>query len=311
MICPFCNSHIQDDLEICPACRKQLSGAHYDDKPEYTFCKQCGSLLKEGDVTCPSCGMYCDEHDMGPVISSVNIPELDPGATNALPRIDSAIPKEDVEDEVVKTPVKPYAVAGGLAVLFVTVLALAIVHPWDPAAYYGRPDQPLDFSENGPAQIESLAGQDKKAQSQSLMENIDPYDVLNSSYLKIIELSESVDEIQLRFRNFGFSDNQDEIDKAYKETRLIAIDISNEINHLKSFNFTGTDYEPQRQKLMKLANFLRNRVDGYSSAWGVSKDSKNREADRQKIESHIQTARTNQGSFDEIKAQCEPKRFDG
>ncbi len=307
MICPYCHSHIKDGLETCPACRKQLSSSVVEERRDSHFCKQCGARLSSTDVTCPSCGMYRDVRDLTPSVSEVKLPELDPGETNAIPRIDSAIPDEDVSEEGKTTSLKPFAVAGILAVVVVTVFTLVIAHPWDPAAYYGRPQEPVDFTKSGPAQIDSLSGQDKKAQTEDLLANSSPYEILNDSYNTIIELNDRVDALQLKFRDYGFSDNDEEIESCAKESRLIAIDVSNEITKINNLNFTGTPYEEQKLKLVKLANLLRNRVDGYSSAWNASKNSSNREADRSMIESYIKKARANQASFNDFVLQAKPQ----
>ncbi len=310
MICPYCHSHIDDGLEVCPACRKKITVQEIAEKKDPVFCKQCGTLLKDTDVTCPSCGMYCKAKHMSVPSVSMNIPAIDPGATSSIPRIESAIPEEDPQKESKSTSLKPFAVAGGLAVVFVTVLVLIITHPWDPAAYYGRPDQPVDFTKAGPGQIDSLTGQDKKAQAEENITEGNPYEVLTEAYDTLIKLSEDVDGIQLKFRDYGFSNNQQEIEKASKETRLVAIDISNEIAKINNYNFYGTPYESQKEELVKLGNFLRNRIDGYTSAWRASKNSADREADRKKIESYIEKAHANQASFDELKVRCRPHRVE-
>ncbi len=308
MICPYCNSHINDGLEVCPACRKKLHVARLEESNSVSFCRQCGSLLRPDDVTCPGCGMYCDGRENVPPVANMAIPELDPSATNALPRIESAIPDEDETEESKPTSVKPFAVAGILAVVFVTLFALIIVHPWNPAAYYGRPSEPLDFSTAGPGQIEALSGQDKKAQSEAVLSSADPYDILAEEYDRVVELAKQVDGIQMKFRNYGFSDNQEEITAAAKETRLIAIDISNEIAKINNMSFTGTPYEDQRLDLVKLSNLLRNRIDGYTSAWKISKESTNKQLDKQRIEAQIEKARANQAAFDELAVRAKPKQ---
>ncbi len=306
MICPYCNSHINDGLEVCPACRKKLYVEHGEPVNSPTFCKQCGSLLGPDDITCPGCGMYCDGREPAPALSNMAIPELDPGATNALPRIESAIPDEDELEESTSTSIKPFAVAGILAVVFVTLFALIIVHPWNPAAYYGRPTEPLDFSTAGPGQIETLSGQDKKAQSEAILTNNDPFEILTTEYNAIMEFAQKVDGIQMKFREYGFSDNETEIANAAKETNLLAIDISNEIAKINNLSFTGSPYEDQRLDLVKLANLLRNRIDGYTAAWNVTKESTNKELDRQRIEAQIEKARANQGAFDEMAIRVKP-----
>ncbi len=310
MICPYCHSHIKDGLEICPACRKKIRDAVVEESRQASFCKQCGARLSDTDVTCPSCGMYRDVHDVVPTVADFQIPELDPSETNALPRIESAIPDEDTDKESKSTAVKPFAFAGILAIIVVTVFTLIITHPWDPAAYYGRPQKPVDFSNAGPGQIEALSGQDKKAQTEELLSDSSPYEILTENYDNLLELNDQVDAIQLKFRDYGFSDNQDEIDAAAKDTRLVAIEISNEITKINNLNFTGTPYEDQKLKLVKLGNLLRNRVDGYSAAWNATKTSSNREADRKKIENFIQKARANQASFDNLKLQAKPQQVD-
>ncbi len=310
MICPYCHSHIKDGLEICPACRKKIGVAVVEEARETSFCKQCGARLSETDVTCPSCGMYRDVRESTPTVMDAQIPELDPGATNAIPRIESAIPDDDPDEESKSAPIKPFAVAGILAIVVVTVFTLIIAHPWDPAAYYGRPQEPVDFSKSGPAQIDSLAGQDKKSQMEELLDNASPYEILTENYDRLIELNNQVDAIQLKFRDYGFSDNQEEIDAAAKETRLIAIEISNEITKINNMNFTGTPYEKQKLELVKLGNFLRNRIDGYSAAWNASKNSSNREKDRKTIENYIQKARSNQASFEDLKLKAKPQLVD-
>ncbi len=310
MNCPYCNTQIKDGVEVCPACRRRISNEVNEGMGSVAFCKQCGARLGKDDITCPSCGMYRDKSEIAPPISNINLPELDPSATNTLPRIESAIPDEDAESERTSTPIKPFAVAGALAVVVVTVFTLIITHPWNPAAYYGRPQEPLDFTKSDHAQIDSLSGQDKKAQSEEMLTNADPYEILSTAYDRIIELAGQVDDIQLKFRDYGFSDSQEEIDEAAKQTKLVAIEISNEISKLNNLNFGGTKYESQRVELIKLANFLRNRIDGYSSAWNATKNSSNREADRSKIESYIQKARANQASFDDIKIQVKPQKIE-
>ena len=307
MICPNCHSHIKDGLDICPACRKKIDTPVAEEKSKSAFCKQCGARLSDSDITCPSCGMYRDDRDLTPSVTDINVPELDPGATNAIPRIDSAIPDEDLNEEEKKAPLKPFAVAGILAVVVVTVFTLIIAHPWDPAAFYGRPQEPVDFSQSGPGKIEALSGQDKKAQTDELLSTSSPYEILSESYDKLIELNDKVDAIQLKFRDYGLSDNQEEIEAAAKETRLVAIEVSNEISKINNLNFTGTAYESQKLQLVKLGNLLRNRVDGYTSAWNASKNSTNRAQDRNKIESYIQKARANQAAFDDLKIQAKPQ----
>ena len=310
MICPYCHSHIKDGLEICPACRKKIGDAVVEESKQTSFCKQCGARLSDSDVTCPSCGMYREMRDVVPPVADLQIPELDPSDTNTIPRIESAIPDEDADEESKSTAMKPFAVAGILAIVVVTVFTLIIAHPWDPAAYYGRPQVPVDFSNSGPAQIDALSGQDKKAQTEDLLSNSTPYEILTENYDRLLELNDQVDAIQLKFRDYGFSDNQEEIDAAAKDTRLVAIEISNEITKINNLNFTGTPYENQKLELVKLGNLLRNRVDGYSAAWNASKNSSNREADRKKIENFIQKARANQASFDDMKLQAKPQQVD-
>ncbi|WP_169726182.1 zinc ribbon domain-containing protein [Atopobium fossor] len=57
MICPYCGTHIADDLSVCPACHSTLELTMRLPKLDGTYCKTCGALIPNDMSSCPSCGM--------------------------------------------------------------------------------------------------------------------------------------------------------------------------------------------------------------------------------------------------------------
>ena len=122
--------------------------------------------------------------------------------THSMARIQSAIPptpEDGYHDDAAMERFPRWRVILLAAVASVLVVgggALAIFRPWDPDAYVTHATEDADTSMEGfPGFVQSLSGQDKKANAgSSAGEVVTPADMVTESYQRLGALSEQADE---------------------------------------------------------------------------------------------------------------------
>lgn len=342
MICPVCGTHIQDNSRVCPACRATLVKTEAGARAESTFCRRCGALVPAHERYCPSCGMPTTPEGTKPASCGIPEPKAsssrldslladpaqtgktrpidDPDQTHSIPRVESAVPGEPEagaagqHDHMPRT--RAILLAAVAAVVVVGGLALAIVHPWDPDAYSTRAKTAADTSKAGyPGAITSLAGQDSEAATTQTLSGDDAtYLQLKDDYDTLGDIASSLDESESLFTKIATSGSAEERQEASDDASALSIRLSNVIDDIGSADVSSGTYADERDDLLTLGNWLRNRADALTEAWSRSAESADPAADASYITSPVEKQQNDDGKdtyaslFDENYKNFEPQK---
>lgn len=260
------------------------------------WCPGCGALLPPGVDVCPKCGssVRADEPPAPPArpTRDLDLPDIgatgevgtsDAEETGVITRIESALPSvDDASSPVSRSDRMPrtraFLLAGLLAVLVVGGAAVLITHPWDPSATRISATTPADTSMSGfPGFLETLVGQDgSRAEEAQTLEQ-----ALEDAHDSLGELSGRVDESERLLRSDGVLSSTSSEDRAagLEAARAISIEVSNLINDVTSLDSGEEGVSETVDHLETLGNWLRNRCDALTEAWGISADSADPSAD--------------------------------
>lgn len=301
MICPACGGRVPDGSLCCPRCNEPIDSTQRIALTDASWCPGCGALLPPGADVCPKCGSSVrpEGAEAAPArpTRDLDLPDIgstgelgdDAGAeeTGVITRIESALPSvDDASSPVSRSDRMPrtraFLLAGLLAVLVVGGAAVLITHPWDPSATRISATTPADTSMSGfPGFLETLVGQDgsRAGEAQTLAS------ALASAHDSLGELSGRVDESERLLRSEGVLSSTSAEDRAagLSEARSISIDVSNLINDVSALDDGSEGVSEKVDHLETLGNWLRNRCDALTGAWGISAESGDPAADADKI----------------------------
>jgi RNA polymerase subunit RPABC4/transcription elongation factor Spt4 len=294
VICPHCNSVVDDNALVCPACHADLDGTASIPKLANDYCPSCGALVPEDASACPKCGMPHVpreplENPRRQLAMSIPDPaneedglgrDVSADVTNALPRIESAIPsEEDVKNDVRREKplrMRVIVVAVVASALLVTGTVLAITHPWDPNALNQRATEDADTSLAGfPGTVDKLSGQDSTGEDDTEILTADEYtyNLLNGYHEDLGSLYDRVQASEERLRTDGITSDEAERQAGKAECDAIAIDVSNLITKIQSVDVTSGTYATSLSELVTMANYLRNEVDACVESWNLDVES--------------------------------------
>lgn len=279
--CPHCGAVVADDAVVCPACHTELDLTVTLPRLAGSYCPSCGSLVPEGAAACPSCGMLVEAPPVRPPAPEGDDADEAPVAeeTNRLPRIESAVPsEEDLRDPYLREhPIRMRAVVVSIAACLAVVggAVLLITHPWDPNAFSSRATAPADTSQAGfPGAIDSLTGQDSRGGSGEVKSGDEAtYETLSSAYASFGDLSKKLDDSIELLESRGFSGDAKERQEGQSAAVAIGVEISNAISDVQNADTTSGTYATQKEELVKMGNWLRNRYDIVSAAWSQAASS--------------------------------------
>lgn len=310
--CPVCHSEIPTGATVCPACHADLSVTRVMPRLQGSFCASCGALVPEGADACPKCGApfvrVSSASKVASRVPSVDGPEVQeesPGQTNVMPRIESALPAEpDPEAEALYgrehlPRTKTLLVAAVASLIVVGGGILLITHPWNPNQWDTRATTAADVSHAGyPGEVERLSGQDKTTGAQSVLSaDEQTYSDLIAAYTELGELSASADELESELDELGCSGTQTERSQAASDAEQLSLDISNLATTISGIETSTTGmYTTERENLVTLASWLRNRIEALESSWQISAASENPAQDSESILAPMEGNRASDGS---------------
>lgn len=276
--CPHCGAVVADDAVVCPACHAELDLTASLPRLTGSYCPSCGALVPEGSSSCPKCGMWIDARPAPRrgrrVQATVGEDSTAPDQTNELPRFESAVPSEkDLRDPYLREhPVRLRAVfvAAAACVAIVGGAVLLLAHPWDPDAFSIRATTPADTSQAGfPGTVDTLKGQDSKGAGDGDVKSGDEttYEALSSAYTELGKLSGRLDDSVKLLEEKGFSGTAKERQDGQQKAATLGVEISNCISDIQGTDTTSGAYEDEKEELLKMGNWLRNRSDIVSGAW--------------------------------------------
>lgn len=267
------------------------------------WCPSCGSAVGWEDEVCPHCGLPL-EGEWGAPLPQKEVPdepeELTEGSleelseeaadTRVIPRIESAIPPEDDSESMVAAHEEMPTIgrilfAGVLAIAMVWGLVLTITQPWEPSPEPQRATEEADTSMAGfPGTVESLSGQDNGGEVIATLTGDDAtYAELVELYDKLGRYAARADESEALFAQIGFGPDKDARANAKRECEALAIDVSNVMANLGQIDMSSGTYVVDRDNLVNLGSWLRNRVDALKQAWIASAESNDPVADETAI----------------------------
>lgn len=269
------------------------------------WCPSCGSAVGWHDEVCGHCGMPLEEEWVIPpsaVAEAAAQKVEETGSEHEAPeetveerdvaQIESAIPGgDDPTSKVAALEVIPrtsrFLVAAVASIIFVCGVALAITHPWDADAYSIKATKEKDTSMAGfPGTVESLSGQDSDEDDtmEIVTEEDALYAELTDAYEKLGRYAQRADESRTIFDEAAFGDDADARTNGRREVEALAIDVSNVIESLGELEMSSDLYAEDKEHLLTLGNWLRNRVDALNAAWAAVEQSSDPAADREQIE---------------------------
>ncbi|MBP3892972.1 MAG: zinc ribbon domain-containing protein [Atopobiaceae bacterium] len=305
MICPTCGTHIPDGSLRCPACHASVGVTMAMPSLQGRWCPSCGSGVSWDDEVCPSCGMPL-EAEWGSYSKSKS-PEVDAetpteddgdvesdeaSETRSIPRIESAIPPEDdsesrskLHERLPRTRV--FVVAALAAALVVSGLVAFVTRPWDEDKGSGRATVEADTSMAGfPGTVDSLSGQDSSgSQDAGLSGDELTLFQLNDCYDKLGKYAERANGSEAQFDELAFAPDVEVRMQGKREVDLLAVDVSNLVSEVSQIDVSSGQYVEEREHMLSLANWLRNRVDTLAAAWKASYESSDPAADAERIRS--------------------------
>lgn len=311
LICPNCSTHIPNGSVRCPACHADVSAPVAAPQPQGRWCPACGAAVTNEDEVCPACGMPLDEvpryrqdfsQDVQDAPELVEADELDefedeasPAETRKIPRIESAIPAEDdPQSKSARNEGMPRAsrfiLAAVASLLFVCGLALFITHPWDRSDHSNRATEEADTSMAGfPGVKEALSGQDTgKGDKQEVVSGDETtFEKLEAAHDELGKLSQRADDSTKHLYESGFSGTDDERKKGRAEAEQLALDVSNLIGDIEKVDVTSGVYAEEREHVLTLASWLRNRVDTLFAGWKQLDEAEDAQAIRKEVEGKV------------------------
>ncbi len=233
-----------------------------------------------GATECPHCGMPVSDRALTAAdIVNQRVSKIEPADeemedTHSMARIQSAIPptpEDGYHDDAAMERFPRWRVILLAAVASVLVVgggALAIFRPWDPDAYVTHATEDADTSMEGfPGFVQSLSGQDKKANAgSSAGEVVTPADMVTESYQRLGALSEQADENAALLSTYLGGDGSVK-DSGYEQAEDISIEVSNIISQMSQLAGGSSDAAADASNVTTLGNYLRNRMDAIQSAW--------------------------------------------
>ncbi|MBQ9058301.1 MAG: zinc ribbon domain-containing protein [Atopobiaceae bacterium] len=272
MICPYCETHIKDGSLICPACHADVSTTSSMPLLELNYCHACGALIPEDAVVCPKCQTPHEDS----LLAAQGVQRE--SQQSELP--ESVIPsQEEIADAYADE--QPPKIG---AYLMACVVAIALVGGffWWSADKFGSiqrtgTDSAADVSMAGfPGLIEALTGQDRKAVAEKEQQNAVPenlYSRLLASWQQLGEYAQRIDEVEKRAQEHAVSGSLAERQAALAESEALALELSNFIQTLSSFDGSDPDYDRYTDnifQLQTLGNYLRNQLDALRQLWDAS-----------------------------------------
>lgn len=295
MVCPYCGTHIADNLLVCPACRSDLSMTTRLPRLDQRWCASCGALVPPGADVCPSCGA-----PVLPVSSRVHTSaanarthtqqreaerlereqkSFEEEQTHAMPRIESAVPANpDAYDPLTKHDMFPRArvmlVAAMASLFIVGGTVLYITHPWNASAFDTKARVPADTSMAGfPGKKDSLS-QDKEAgsaiQRPVLSADETSYQKLMEVYQQLSAYKGELDKSEQHLKDTGTSGSLDERREGQSSQEDLALRIDNSLKALDNIDVTSGTYVADVAHLKTLGSWLRNWSDDLRKSWKVS-----------------------------------------
>ncbi|WP_455136192.1 zinc ribbon domain-containing protein [Thermophilibacter sp.] len=282
LTCPSCGARVDDGALECPRCHAQLDVTRRISLAEASWCPSCGALVAPGAATCPKCGARVAPERPVRRERKLDLPDISDdedgtGRTGVMTRIESAIPAADdesgraaVRDRIPRPRV--FALAALLAVVVVGGATLLITHPWDPAATRTRASEPADTSRSGfPGTVETLSGQDSGSASKSDGDGsgaATPLEQIASAHESLGELAERVNRSEDSLRALVSGRVEADAAEGLSDARATSIEVSNLISGASTLSDGGGAYAEDLEHLVTLANWLRNRCDALTAAWG-------------------------------------------
>jgi RNA polymerase subunit RPABC4/transcription elongation factor Spt4 len=302
VICPHCNSVIDDNALVCPACHAELDGTASIPKLTDDYCGACGALVPRDADSCPKCGMPVTrevvENPRRQLMFAIPDPandedgqgrDISADTTGALPRIEPAIPsEEDVKKDVRRDkPIRMRAILVSVAACVVFIIGgiLLITHPWNPDALSQRATEDADTSYAGfPGTVDKLTGQDSSDDDTAVTSGDEyTYTLLKQYHEDMGDLSTKVQASEDRLRNEGITGSEADRTAGYNECNQLALDVSNLIAKIQSVDVTSGTYATSLTDLVRMGNYLRNEVDACLDAWKLCVDSADPQADEDAI----------------------------
>ena len=325
MICPHCNTHIPDGSAICPACHATLESTVVMRRITGTFCRSCGALIPDGEDVCPACGAPSPRTGMEgrmspseptppePEKKVPGIPEIGPepeegeaDETNAMPRIESAIPAEDDlragvyhREHLPRTRVAVISALAAIAV--VGGASVIITHPWNPEEFSIKATTAKDTSQAGyPGALTTLAGQDSDGHGSATDADEATYEILVSAYERMGALALALDESTADLEK---RDSMSDDDKSKKQDTAYAnqLEASNILQDLAKADVSTGTYEQTLTTLKTIGSYLRNRADSVKDAWDYAIDGSG------SVSSAITDAGSYESLFDSQYAAAKPQ----
>lgn len=285
MICPFCGTHIEDGLDVCPACHADLTARTHVSHADRRYCASCGALIPEGTDICPQCGMpyIADE----PEQESAAVADQKTAAEEELPapHIISAIPTADgpfsatsANERMPRRRV--FTLAFVAALVFVGGGILAITQPWNPNAYSIKATTAADTSKAGyPGEIQKLAGQDTGIDTSDVEDgDKQTYEAISGYWEQLGDLRKSLEESETALKA-DVQDSSKDISTDYQTAKQNALDLSNLISSIGDVDTSSGTYADDVQNLQTLGSWLRNWSDDLMDAWDKAESGSSRSAD--------------------------------
>lgn len=270
----------------CPACHARVTITVAMPVVQGQWCPSCGSAVPWEDETCPHCGLPMevvwarptkDEEESGVVgegKDDASPVEGEGEETQAIPRIESAIPAEDdptskvaVLDEMPRTG--RLVLASIFAIALAVGAALYILHPWNPDAYSIKATEEADTSTAGfPGTVETLTGQDKSNGATGEVSG-DDADLaqLTQAYDRLGRYAARADANEAFLADPTETSDSDVRQKHKHDADLLAIDVRNMVASLKHLELSSDLYAEDLTHQQDLADWLQTRVKGLVAAW--------------------------------------------
>lgn len=291
----------------CPSCHYDLGLTQKIPVARGTWCPVCGALVPKGETICPKCGSPVGEEEHTPVaakksVRDLNLPTIeqeeddkpeeeedDASATQAIPRIESAIPSKTGTDAATvrsdRMPRTRMILFASVAALVLAVgTALIITHPWNPNLYQTHATEDADTSQAGATDaIDLLTGQDTTATSTETTSDSSSdststsdtstdsvYQAILDDYEKLGEYADDVDENFALFDEVAVDGTLSQRQEGAQNAETTATELSNLITDISNLSDGDGLYADDIANLKTLGNWLRNRSDAIRKAWDLS-----------------------------------------
>lgn len=286
MICPFCGTHIEDGLDVCPACHADLTAVAHVSHPDRRYCASCGALIPEGSDVCPQCGMPCiaDEADADDgeevTCEGAHVKEAPetPRIISAIPTADGPFSATSANERLPRRRV--FTLAFVAALVFVGGGILAITQPWNPNAYSIKATTAADTSKAGyPGEIDKLAGQDTGIDTSDVESgDAQTYEAISGYWEQLGDIRKSLEESETALKA-DVQDSSKDISTDYQTAKQNALDLSNLISDIGDVDVSTGTYADDVTNLQTLGSWLRNWSDGLMEAWDRAQSGSYKSAD--------------------------------